>query len=171
MDDEGNPSQRNVLIEDGILKGYIQDLSSERPPDGRGPHGQWPPRKLRTSHAAHDQHLHAGGDKDPQEIIASIKKGCTPATLVAGRWTSPRASSCFRPAKPTGWKRQDPGPVKGATIMGAAALNRLGKKVTMIGKRHAPDSGVGTCGKEGQSAVGAGQPTFAHRRLYRGGTA
>jgi TldD protein len=106
VDDEGNASQRNVLIEDGILKGYIQD-AHERPPDGRGAHRQWAARELCPHpHAAHDQYVYVGWrQRSAGNCQASIKKGpCTPPTLVVGRWTLLRASSCFRPARRIGLK-------------------------------------------------------------------
>jgi len=104
VDDEGHASQRNVLIEDGILKGYIQDAMNARlmgvKPTGNG-------RRESYAHVPMPRMTNTymlGGDKDPQEIVASIKKACTPPTLAAVRWTSPAASLCSRPAKPIGWK-------------------------------------------------------------------
>ena len=113
VDDEGNPSQRNVLIEDGILKGYIQDSLNARLM-GVAPR-QWPPRKLRPHpHAAHDQHLHAGGDKDPQEIIASIKKGLYASNFGGGQVDITSGKFVFSASqKPTGWKTARSVPVKG----------------------------------------------------------
>ena len=104
VDDEGHASQSNVLIEDGILKGYIQDSMNARlmgvKPTGNGRRESYAhipmPRMTNT--------YMLGGDKDPQEIIGSIKKACTPPISAAARWTSPAASSCSPPAKPIGWR-------------------------------------------------------------------
>jgi TldD protein len=104
VDDEGHATQRNVLIEDGILKGYIQDAMNARlmkvKPTGNGRRESYAhipmPRMTNT--------YMLGGDKDPREIVASIKKGCTPPTLAAARSTSPAASSCSRPARRSGSK-------------------------------------------------------------------
>jgi len=94
-----------------------------------------------------------------------------PPTLAVVRWTSPRASSCFPPARLGGLKKGKlQYPVKGATLVGNGpdALTR----VSLIGNDMALDSGVGTCGKEGQSVpVGVGQPTLRIDGLTVGGTA
>jgi TldD protein len=103
IDDEGTPSQCTTLIENGVLKGYLQDKLNARP-DGHRAHRQRPPRVLRApADAAHDQHLHAGRRAAIRsEIIRSVKRGiCTRPTSAAARSTSPRASSCSRRPRPT----------------------------------------------------------------------
>ena len=110
------------------------------------------------------------GDKDPQEIIASVKNGLTPSTSAAARSTSRTASSCSpRPKRSRSKNGKVTYPVKGATLIGNGpdALTR----VAMIGNDMALDTGVGTCGKEGQSVpVGVGQPTLRIDALTVGGT-
>ncbi len=103
VDDEGHASQRNVLIEDGILKGYLQD-SAERAPDGREAHRQRPPRELRPpADAAHDQHLHARRHaQQGRDHRRRSSAACTPPTSAAARSTSRAASSCSRRARPSG---------------------------------------------------------------------
>ena len=145
----------------------------ERPPDGRQAHRQRPPRKLRPpADAAHDQHLHAGRQharKD--EIIASIKKGLYATNFGGGQVDITSGKFVFS-ASEAFWVENGKVmyPVKGATIIGNGpeAMTR----VSMIGNDLQLDTGVGVCGKEGQSVpVGVGQPTLRIERLTVGGTA
>ncbi len=171
VDDEGNPSQRNVLIEDGILQGYIQDSMNARlmgvPATGNGRRESYAhipmPRMTNT--------YMLGGDKDPQEIVASIKKGLYATNFGGGQVDITSGKFVFS-ASEAYWVENGKilYPVKGATIVGAGpeAL----KKVSLIGNDMALDPGVGTCGKEGQSVpVGVGQPTLRIDGLTVGGTA
>lgn len=171
VDDEGNASQRNVLIEDGILKGYIQDSMNARlmkvKPTGNG-------RRESYAHVPMPRMTNTymlGGDKDPQEIVASIKKGLYATNFGGGQVDITSGKFVFS-ASEAFWVENGKiqYPVKGATIVGNGpdALTR----VTMIGNDMALDSGVGTCGKEGQSVpVGVGQPTLRIDGLTVGGTA
>jgi TldD protein len=171
VDDEGNASQRNVLIEDGILKGYIQDSLNARlmkvKPTGNG-------RRESYAHVPMPRMTNTymlGGDKDPQEIVASIKKGLYATNFGGGQVDITSGKFVFS-ASEAYWVENGKiqYPVKGATIVGNGpdALTR----VTMIGNDMALDSGVGTCGKEGQSVpVGVGQPTLRIDGLTVGGTA
>ena len=104
VDDEGNASQRNVLIEDGILKGYIQDSLNARlmnvKPTGNG-------RRESYAHTPMPRMTNTymlGGDKDPQEIVASIKKGLYATNFAGGQVDITRASLCFQPVKRIGLK-------------------------------------------------------------------
>ena len=171
VDDEGNPSQRNVLIEDGILKGYIQDSLNARlmgvAPTGNGRRESYAhipmPRMTNT--------YMLGGDKDPQEIIASIKKGLYASNFGGGQVDITSGKFVFS-ASEAYWVENGKiqYPVKGATIVGSGPESL--KKVTMIGNDMRLDSGVGTCGKEGQSVpVGVGMPTLRIDGLTVGGTA
>lgn len=171
VDDEGHASQRNVLIEDGILKGYIQDAMNARlmkvKPTGNG-------RRESYAHVPMPRMTNTymlGGDKDPQEIVASIKKGLYATNFGGGQVDITSGKFVFS-ASEAFWVENGKiqYPVKGATIVGNGpdALTR----VTMIGNDMALDSGVGTCGKEGQSVpVGVGQPTLRIDGLTVGGTA
>ncbi|MET3495726.1 metalloprotease TldD [Variovorax boronicumulans] len=171
VDDEGNASQRNVLIEDGILKGYIQDSMNARlmkvKPTGNG-------RRESYAHVPMPRMTNTymlGGDKDPQEIVASIKKGLYATNFGGGQVDITSGKFVFS-ASEAFWVENGKiqYPVKGATIVGNGpdALTR----VTMIGNDMKLDSGVGTCGKEGQSVpVGVGQPTLRIDGLTVGGTA
>src|SRR6476620_5087012 len=171
VDDEGNPSQRNVLIEDGILRGYIQDSLNARlmgvAPTGNG-------RRESYAHVPMPRMTNTymlGGDKKPDEIVASIKKGLY-ATNLGGGQVEMTAGKFVFSASEEYWVENGKilYPVKGATIVGNGpdALTRL----TMIGDDVKLDSGVGTCGKEGQSVpVGVGQPTLRIDGLTVGGTA
>ena len=171
VDDEGNASQRNVLIEDGILKGYIQDALNARlmkvKPTGNG-------RRESYAHVPMPRMTNTymlGGDKDPKEIVASIKKGLYATNFGGGQVDITSGKFVFS-ASEAYWVENGKiqYPVKGATIVGNGpdALTR----VTMIGNDMALDSGVGTCGKEGQSVpVGVGQPTLRIDGLTVGGTA
>ncbi|HYF43588.1 MAG TPA: metalloprotease TldD [Ramlibacter sp.] len=171
VDDEGNASQRNVLIEDGILRGYIQDSLNARlmgvAPTGNGRRESYAhipmPRMTNT--------YMLGGDKAPEEIVASIKKGLYATNFGGGQVDITSGKFVFS-ASEAYWVENGKiqYPVKGATIVGNGpdALTR----VTMIGNDMKLDSGVGTCGKEGQSVpVGVGQPTLRIDGLTVGGTA
>ena len=171
IDDEGNPTQRNVLIEDGVLKGYLQDSLNARlmkvAPTGNG-------RRESFAHIPMPRMTNTymlNGDKDPQEIIASVKNGLYAANFGGGQVDITSGKFVFSASEAylieNGKVTQ---PVKGATLIGNGpdALTR----VTMIGNDMALDSGVGTCGKEGQSVpVGVGQPTLRIDGLTVGGTA
>jgi TldD protein len=171
VDDEGHPTQRNVLIEDGVLVGYIQDTLNARlmgvAPTGNGRRESYAhipmPRMTNTYMLA--------GDKAPQEIVASMKKGLYATNFGGGQVDITSGKFVFS-ASQAYWVENGKiqYPVKGATLVGNGpdALTR----VTMIGNDLALDSGVGTCGKEGQSVpVGVGQPTLRIDGLTVGGTA
>ena len=171
VDDEGTPSQRNVLIEDGILKGYMQDRMNARlmglKPTGNGrreSYGHAPmPRMTNTYMLA--------GDKDPQEIIRSVKKGLYAVYFGGGQVDITSGKFVFSAAEAYLIEDGKVGPaVKGATLIGNGpqALTR----VSMIGNDMRLDNGIGTCGKDGQSVpVGVGQPTLRMDQLTVGGTA
>ncbi|MDD2690362.1 MAG: metalloprotease TldD [Simplicispira sp.] len=171
VDDEGHASQRNVLIEDGILKGYIQDSLNARlmgvAPTGNGRRESYAhipmPRMTNT--------YMLGGDKDPKEIVASIKKGLYATNFGGGQVDITSGKFVFS-ASEAYWVENGKilYPVKGATIVGSGPESL--KKISMIGNDMRLDSGVGTCGKEGQSVpVGVGQPTLRIDGLTVGGTA
>jgi TldD protein len=171
VDDEGNTSQRNVLIEDGILKGYIQDAMNARlmgvAPTGNGRRESYAhvpmPRMTNTYMLA--------GDKSPEEIVASIKKGLYATNFGGGQVDITSGKFVFS-ASQAFWVENGKilYPVKGATIVGSGP--ECLKHVSMIGSDMKLDSGVGTCGKEGQSVpVGVGQPTLRIDGLTVGGTA
>jgi TldD protein len=171
VDDEGNASQRNVLIENGILKGYIQDSMNARlmgvKPTGNGRRESYAhipmPRMTNT--------YMLGGDKDPKEIVASIEKGLYATNFGGGQVDITSGKFVFS-ASEAYWveKGKILYPVKGATIVGSGP--ECLKKVSLIGNDMALDPGVGTCGKEGQSVpVGVGQPTLRIDGLTVGGTA
>ncbi|MEY2620084.1 MAG: putative TldD protein [Pseudomonadota bacterium] len=171
IDDEGHASQRNVLIEDGILRGYIQDSLNARlmgvKPTGNG-------RRESYAHVPMPRMTNTymlGGDKAPEEIVASIKKGLYATNFGGGQVDITSGKFVFS-ASEAFWVENGKilYPVKGATLVGNGpdALTR----VTMIGNDMGLDPGVGTCGKEGQSVpVGVGQPTLRIDGLTVGGTA
>jgi TldD protein len=171
VDDEGHASQRNVLIEDGILKGYIQDSMNARlmgvKPTGNG-------RRESYAHVPMPRMTNTymlGGDKDPQEIVASLKKGLYAVNFGGGQVDITSGKFVFSTSQAY-WVENGKiqYPVKGATLVGNGpdALTR----VSLIGNDMALDTGVGTCGKEGQSVpVGVGQPTLRIDGLTVGGTA
>jgi len=171
VDDEGTTSERNVLIEDGILRGYIQDAMNARlmgvKPTGNGRRESYAhvpiPRMTNT--------YMLGGSMAPEEIVASIKKGLYASNFGGGQVDITSGKFVFS-ASVAYWVENGKilYPVKGATIVGSGpdAL----KRVSMIGNDMRLDSGVGTCGKEGQSVpVGVGQPTLRIDGLTVGGTA
>jgi TldD protein len=170
IDDEGTPTRRTVLIEDGILKGYMQDRQNARlmgvAPTGNG---------RRESHAAPvmprmTNTCMLGGDKDPGEILASVKKGIYAVNFGGGQVDITSGKFVFSCTE--AYRIEDGrlgSPIKGATLIGSGpdALTR----VAMIGNDMKLDTGVGTCGKNGQSVpVGVGQPTLRLDGLTVGGT-
>lgn len=170
VDDEGHPSQRNVLIEDGILVGYMQDAMNARlmktAPTGNGRRESYAhipmPRMTNT--------YMLGGDMDPQEIVASIERGLYATNFGGGQVDITSGKFVFS-ASQAWWVEKGKllYPVKGATLVGNGpeAL----KQVSLIGNDMQIDTGVGVCGKEGQSVpVGVGQPTFRIEGLTVGGT-
>jgi len=171
LDDEGHATQRNVLIEDGILVNYIQDAMNarlmRRAPTGNG-------RRESYAHVPMPRMTNTymlGGDRDPAEIIASIERGLYATNFGGGQVDITSGKFVFS-ASEAFWveKGKILYPVKGATIVGNGpeALTR----VSMIGRDMELDSGVGVCGKDGQSVpVGVGQPTLRIEGLTVGGTA
>ena len=171
VDDEGNPTQRSVLIEDGILRGYIQDTLNARlmgmAPTGNG-------RRESYAHVPMPRMTNTymlNGDKDPAEIIGSVKNGLFAANFGGGQVDIVSGKFVFSAAEAYMIENgKITYPVKGATLIGNGpdALTH----VSMIGNDMSLDSGVGTCGKEGQSVpVGVGQPTLRIDGLTVGGTA
>ena len=170
MDDEGNPTQHTVLIENGILKGYLQDSLNARlmdqPVTGNG-------RRESFAHIPMPRMTNTymlNGDKDPEEIIASVKHGLYAVNFGGGQVDITSGKFVFSAAEAYMIKNGKISyPVKGATLIGNGpdVLTR----VSMIGNDMSLDPGVGTCGKEGQSVpVGVGQPTLRIDGLTVGGT-
>jgi TldD protein len=171
IDDEGNPTQRNVLIEDGVLKGYLQDSLNARlmgvAPTGNGRRESYAhipmPRMTNT--------YMLNGERKPEEIIASVKSGLYAVNFGGGQVDITSGKFVFSASEAYAIENGRLAyPVRGATLIGNGpdALTR----VTMIGDDMALDPGVGTCGKEGQSVpVGVGQPTLRIDGLTVGGTA
>jgi TldD protein len=171
VDDEGNPTQRTVLIDDGILKGYMQDQLNARlmgvPLTGNGRRESFAhlpmPRMTNT--------IMLAGEHEPGEIIASVKDGLYAANFGGGQVDITSGKFVFSAAE--AWRIEDGKltyPVKGATLIGNGpdALTR----VSMVGNDMELDGGIGTCGKDGQSVpVGVGQPTLKIDGLTVGGTA
>jgi len=171
IDDEGTPTRCTTLIEDGILKGYMQDTLNARlmgvAPTGNGRRESYAhlplPRMTNTYMLA--------GERDPQEIIASVDKGLYAVNFGGGQVDITNGKFVFSASEAYLIENgRVTRPVKGATLIGNGpdVLTR----VTMIGNDLNLDSGVGTCGKDGQSVpVGVGQPTLLIDGLTVGGTA
>jgi TldD protein len=171
IDDEGNPTQRNVLIEDGILKGYMQDAMNARlmgvAVTGNGRRESFAhlplPRMTNTCMLP--------GNKTPEEIIKSVKKGIYAVNFGGGQVDITNGKFVFSMSEAYLIENgKVTHPIKGATLIGNGpdAMN----KVSLIGNDLSLDPGVGTCGKEGQSVpVGVGQPTLRIDGLTVGGTA
>ena len=171
IDDEGTPTSCTTLIENGILKGYMQDRHNSNlmgvSPTGNG-------RRESYAHAPMPRMTNTymmSGDKEPEEIISSVKNGIYAVDFSGGQVdiTSGKfVFSCTEAYKIVDGKIEQP--VKGATLIGNGpdVLNR----VSMVGNDSAMDTGIGTCGKGGQSVpVGVGQPTMLVNDLTVGGTA
>jgi TldD protein len=170
IDDEGNATSRTVLIEDGVLRGYMQDSLNARlmkaPLTGNGRRESFAslpmPRMTNTCMLA--------GNADPQEIIRSVKKGVYATNFGGGQVDITNGKFVFSMAEAYLIEDGQIGaPIKGATLIGNGpdALTR----VSMIGNDLRMDAGIGTCGKDGQSVpVGVGQPTLRIEGLTVGGT-
>jgi len=171
IDDEGEPTQRTVLIEDGILRGYLQDsLNARLMKTGRTGNG----RRESYAHIPMPRMTNTvmlGGNADPKEIIASVERGLYAVNFGGGEVDITSGKFVFS-ASEAWWIENGKllYPVKGATLIGNGpdALTH----VSMIGNDMALDSGIGVCGKDGQSVpVGVGQPTIRIEGLTVGGTA
>jgi TldD protein len=171
IDDEGNPTRCNTLIEDGVLRGYMQDTLNARltgvPVTGNG-------RRESFAHVVMPRMTNTymlNGDKDPKDIIASVKKGLYAVNFGGGQVDITNGKFVFSASEAFMIENgKVTYPVKGATLIGNGpdALTR----VSMIGNDLRLDAGVGTCGKEGQSVpVGVGVPTLRIDGLTVGGTA
>ncbi|MCY4420472.1 MAG: metalloprotease TldD [Gammaproteobacteria bacterium] len=171
IDDEGTASQYNVLIEDGILKGFMQDRLSAKlsktAPTGNGRRESFAhlpmPRMTNTYMLA--------GEHDPQEILESVDTGFYAVNFGGGQVDITSGKFVFSASEAyLIEKGKVTRPVKGATLIGDGP--DVLTKVSMIGNDLKLDDGVGTCGKEGQSVpVGVGQPTLRVDGLTVGGTA
>jgi predicted Zn-dependent protease len=170
VDDEGTPTNYTVLIEDGILKGYMQDRMNARllgaAPTGNG-------RRQSFAHAPMPRMTNTymlAGRHDPAEIMASVKRGVYAVNFGGGQVDITSGKFVFSASEAYLIEDGKVGPaVKGATLIGNGpdALT----KVTMIGNDLRLDDGIGTCGKDGQSVpVGVGQPTLRMDGLTVGGT-
>ena len=171
VDDEGTPTEKTVLVENGILRGYMQDKLNARlmgvAPTGNGRRESFAhvpmPRMTNTYMLA--------GKHDPDEIIASVDKGIYAPNFGGGQVDITSGKFVFSASEAyLIEKGKVTTPVKGAMLIGDGpeALHRI----SMVGNDLKLDTGVGTCGKEGQSVpVGVGQPTLKIDELTVGGTA
>lgn len=170
IDDEGEPTQKTVLIEDGILKGFMQDRLNARlmgeKSTGNGRRESYAympmPRMTNTYMMA--------GDKDPAEIIKSVKKGLYAVNFGGGQVDITSGKYVFSASEAYLIENgKVTAPVKGATLIGNGPESL--KHISMIGNDLKLDDGVGTCGKDGQSVpVGVGQPTILMDKMTVGGT-
>jgi TldD protein len=170
IDDEGTPTNRTVLIEDGILVGYMQDRQNARlmnmKPTGNGrrqSHAYVPmPRMTNTYMLA--------GSRDPAEILASVKNGIFAANFGGGQVDITSGKYVFQCTEAYKIENGRIGaPLKGAMLIGNGPTDL--HRITMVGNDLALDSGIGTCGKNGQGVpVGVGQPTLRMERITVGGT-
>ncbi len=171
IDDEGTPTQRTVLIEDGILRGYMQDRQNARlmgmKPTGNGRRESFAhhpmPRMTNT--------VMMGGNHSPAEILKSVKKGLYAVNFGGGQVDITSGKFVFNAAEAYLIEDGKVGPaVKGAMLIGNGPESL--KHVKMIGNDMKLDPGIGTCGKDGQGVpVGVGQPTMLLDKLTVGGTA
>lgn len=171
IDDEGTPGQYNVLVENGILRGYMQDKLNARlmgvTPTGNGRRESFAhvpmPRMTNTYMLA--------GPHDPEEIIASVEKGLYAPNFGGGQVDITSGKFVFSASEAYLIENgKITAPVKGAMLIGDGPEALA--KISMVGNDLELDSGVGTCGKDGQSVpVGVGQPTLKIDELTVGGTA
>lgn len=171
IDDEGTPSSRTVLIEDGRLTGYMQDRMNARlmgmEATGNG-------RRESFAHAPMPRMTNTymlNGDRDPGEILGSVKKGIYAVNFGGGQVDITSGHFVFTASEAYMIENGRVGaPVKGATLSGSGP--EVLTRVKMIGNDMRLDPGVGVCGKDGQGVpVGVGQPTLLVERLTVGGTA
>ena len=171
MDDEGTPTSRTVLIEDGILQGYMQDRLNARltsvTPTGNG-------RRQSYAHAPMPRMTNtimAGGQASEEEMIRSTKKGLYARNFGGGQVDITSGKFVF--AASEAYLIEDgrvTAPVRGATLIGSGAA--VMEQISMIGPAMELDPGIGTCGKAGQGVpVGVGQPMLKVSGLTVGGTA
>jgi TldD protein len=171
IDDEGTPTNRTVLIEDGILVGYMQDRQNARlmdmRPTGNGrreSHAHVPmPRMTNTYMLA--------GNHDPKEIIASVKNGLYAVNFGGGQVDITSGKYVFQCTEAYRIENGKIGaPVKGAMLIGNGPTDL--HRISMVGNDFALDPGIGTCGKNGQGVpVGVGQPSLRMDKITVGGTA
>jgi TldD protein len=171
IDDEGTPTNRTVLIEDGILVGYMQDRQNARlmgmKPTGNGrreSHAHVPmPRMTNTYMLA--------GKHDPKEIIASVKNGLYAVSFGGGQVDITSGKYVFQCTEAYKIENGKVGaPVKGAMLTGNGPTDL--HRIKMVGNDFALDPGIGTCGKNGQGVpVGVGQPSLRMDKITVGGTA
>jgi TldD protein len=171
IDDEGTPTGRTVMIEDGILKGFIQDRQNARlmgvSPTGNG-------RRQSHAHAPMPRMTNTvmmPGAHSPEEILASVKRGIYAVNFGGGQVDITSGKFVFSASEAYLVENGKIGaPVKGATLIGSGADALT--KISMIGNDMGMDPGIGTCGKQGQGVpVGVGQPTLKLNGLTVGGTA
>jgi len=170
IDDEGTPTNRTVLIEDGILVGYMQDRQNARlmgmSPTGNGRRQSYAhvpmPRMTNTYMIA--------GDRDPAEIIASVKNGVYAVNFGGGQVDITNGKYVFNVVEAYKIENGKIGaPLKGAMLIGNGPTDL--NKISMVGNDLALDTGIGTCGKNGQGVpVGVGQPTLRMDGITVGGT-
>ena len=170
IDDEGTPGQYNVLIEKGMLKGYMQDKHNAQlmnvKPTGNGRRESYAhlpmPRMTNTYMLA--------GEHKPEDIIKSVKKGIYAPNFAGGQVDITSGKFVFTSSEAYLIENGEiTSPIKGATLIGNGP--EAMKKVSMVGNDLALDAGVGVCGKDGQSVpVGVGQPTLKIDEMTVGGT-
>ena len=171
VDDEGTPTSRTVLIEDGILKGYMQDRMNARlmgvaaTGNGRRESFRHPPMPRMTNT------FMAAGTEDPANILSGVKRGIFAKSFGGGQVDIVSGKFVFSCTEAYMIENGRIGaPVKGATLIGNGP--EVMKKITAIGNDTQLDEGIGTCGKAGQSVpAGVGQPTLLVEGLTVGGTA
>lgn len=170
VDDEGNPTQRTVLIENGILKGYLQDKLNAKlmgvASTGNG-------RRQSYSHIPLPRMTNTfmlPGQHDPKEIIASVERGLYAVNFGGGQVDITSGNFVFSASEAYLIENgKVTHPVKGATLIGNGP--EVMQKISMVGNDLMLDPGIGTCGKEGQSVpVGVGQPTLRLDDITVGGT-
>jgi TldD protein len=170
IDDEGTPTHRTVLIEDGILVGYMQDRQNARlmkmTPTGNGrreSYGHVPMPRMTNTYML-------SGTHDPAEIIASVKNGLWAVSFGGGQVDITSGKYVFQCTEAYKIENGKVGvPVKGAMLIGNGPTDL--HRISMIGNDMALDPGIGTCGKNGQGVpVGVGQPTLRMDRITVGGT-
>lgn len=170
IDDEGTQTQATVLIENGILKGYMQDKQNARlmgvAPTGNG-------RRQSYAHAPMPRMTNTfmrAGDHDPEEIIASVDKGIYAVNFGGGQVDITSGRFVFSATEAYRIEKGRLGaPIRGATLIGNGP--EVMTRISMVGNDLALDRGVGVCGKDGQSVpVGVGQPSLKIDEVVVGGT-